>query len=76
LLQIRLYSIIIIIISFTIISSQDLFSSGDLLREEEILGWLVHQKKHSEIPEVTDEMMDRLKEKIEYLAVLFCKLRT
>jgi hypothetical protein len=44
-----------------------------LLREEELLGWLVHQKKHSEIPEVTDEMMDRLKEKIEYLAVLFCK---
>ncbi|XP_021927613.1 uncharacterized protein LOC110833625 isoform X8 [Zootermopsis nevadensis] len=44
---------------------------GDLLREEELLGWLVHQKKHSEIPEVTDEMMDRLKEKIEFLAVLF-----
>jgi hypothetical protein len=44
-----------------------------LLREEELLGWLIHQKKHSEIPEVTDEMMDRLIEKIEYLAVLFCK---
>jgi hypothetical protein len=47
--------------------------SGDLLREEELLGWLVHQKKHSEIPEVTDEMVDRLIEKIDYLAVLFCK---
>jgi len=44
---------------------------GDLLREEELLGWLVHQKKHSEIPEVTDEMVDRLIEKIDYLAVLF-----
>ncbi|KAJ9596073.1 hypothetical protein L9F63_012741 [Diploptera punctata] len=44
---------------------------GDLLREEELLAWLVHQKKHSEIPEVTDEMMDRLKEKIEFLAVFF-----
>ncbi|GFG32944.1 hypothetical protein Cfor_05504, partial [Coptotermes formosanus] len=44
---------------------------GDLLREEELLGWLVHQKKHSEIPDVTDEMVDRLIEKIEYLAVFF-----
>ncbi|KAJ4436885.1 hypothetical protein ANN_17017 [Periplaneta americana] len=44
---------------------------GDLLREEELLGWLVHQKKHSEIPEVTDEMLDRLKDKIEYLVVFF-----
>ncbi|XP_069688963.1 uncharacterized protein hlk isoform X3 [Periplaneta americana] len=44
---------------------------GDLLREEELLGWLVHQKKHSEIPEVTDEMLDRLKDKIQYLVVFF-----
>lgn len=46
---------------------------GDLLKEEELLGWLLHQKKHSEIPEVTDEMMDILIEKKKYLAVLFCK---
>ncbi|KAK9884507.1 hypothetical protein WA026_007346 [Henosepilachna vigintioctopunctata] len=44
---------------------------GDLLKEEELLGWLLHQKKHSEIPEVTDEMMDILIEKKKYLAVLF-----
>lgn len=46
---------------------------GDLLKEDELLGWLLHQKRHSEIPEVTDEMMDQLIETIDYLAVLFCK---
>ncbi|XP_045469597.1 uncharacterized protein LOC123677131 isoform X1 [Harmonia axyridis] len=44
---------------------------GDLLKEDDLLGWLLHQKKHSEIPEVTDEMMDILIEKKKYLAVLF-----
>lgn len=47
---------------------------GDLLKEEDLLGWLIHQKKHSEIPDVTDEMMDRLIETTKYLAVLFCKI--
>ncbi|XP_050343186.1 uncharacterized protein LOC126768861 isoform X4 [Nymphalis io] len=44
---------------------------GDLMKEEELLGWLLHQKRHSEIPEVTDEMMDKLIETAEYLAVIF-----
>ncbi|XP_017783300.1 PREDICTED: uncharacterized protein LOC108567391 isoform X1 [Nicrophorus vespilloides] len=44
---------------------------GDLTKEEELLGWLLHQKRHSEIPDITDEMMDRLIEGTEYLAVLF-----
>lgn len=47
---------------------------GDLLKEDDLLGWLLHQKRHSEIPEVTDEMMDRLIEITDYLAVLFCKI--
>lgn len=47
---------------------------GDLLKEDELLGWLIHQKKHSEIPDITDEMMDRLIDNTKYLAVLFCKL--
>lgn len=47
---------------------------GDLLKEEELLGWLLHQKRHSEIPDITDEMMDKLIESTKYLAVLFCKL--
>lgn len=43
------------------------------MKEEELLGWLIHQKRHSEIPEVTDEMKDKLIETIEHLAVIFCK---
>uniref|UniRef100_A0AAR5Q4V3 Thioredoxin domain-containing protein n=1 Tax=Dendroctonus ponderosae TaxID=77166 RepID=A0AAR5Q4V3_DENPD len=44
---------------------------GDLMKEDELLGWLIHQKKHSEIPDITDEMMDLLIESQKYLAVLF-----
>ncbi|XP_053603360.1 uncharacterized protein hlk isoform X3 [Plodia interpunctella] len=44
---------------------------GDLMKEDELLGWLLHQKRHSEIPEVTDEMMDKLIETTPYLAVIF-----
>ncbi|XP_022825605.1 uncharacterized protein LOC111355775 isoform X4 [Spodoptera litura] len=44
---------------------------GDLMKEEELLGWLLHQKRHSEIPEVTDEMMDKLIVSTPYLAVIF-----
>lgn len=49
---------------------------GDLLKEDELLGWLLHQKRHSEIPDITDEMMDRLIDNTKYLAVLFCKYAT
>ncbi|XP_050440891.1 uncharacterized protein LOC126845910 isoform X3 [Adelges cooleyi] len=45
--------------------------NGDLLKEEEVLSWLIHQKRHSEIPEVTDEIVDKLIESEPYLAVLF-----
>ncbi|XP_045447180.1 uncharacterized protein LOC123655408 isoform X3 [Melitaea cinxia] len=44
---------------------------GDLMKEEELLGWLLHQKRHCEIPEVTDEMMDKLIESSKFLAVIF-----
>ncbi|KAF7270389.1 hypothetical protein GWI33_016650 [Rhynchophorus ferrugineus] len=44
---------------------------GDLTKEEELLGWLIHQKKHSEIPDITDEMMDLLIDSQKFLAVLF-----
>lgn len=46
---------------------------GDLMKEEELLGWLLHQKRHSEIPEITDEMMDRLLETTPFIAVIFCE---
>ncbi|XP_055374125.1 uncharacterized protein LOC129607269 isoform X7 [Condylostylus longicornis] len=44
---------------------------GDLMKEDDLLGWLVHQKRFSEIPEVTDEMKDKLVENEEHLAVIF-----
>ncbi|XP_055921450.1 uncharacterized protein LOC129952700 isoform X9 [Eupeodes corollae] len=44
---------------------------GDLMKEDELLGWLIHQKRYSEIPEVTDEMKDKLIETTEHLAVIF-----
>ncbi|XP_075212452.1 hulk isoform X4 [Lycorma delicatula] len=44
---------------------------GDLMKEEELLSWLIHQKRHSEIAEVTDEILDKLIDSIEFLAVLF-----
>ncbi|KAK0084875.1 hypothetical protein PV325_006196 [Microctonus aethiopoides] len=44
---------------------------GDLMNEDQLLGWLLHQKKHREIPEITDEMMEKLIEHQPYLAVLF-----
>ncbi|KAL6447205.1 hypothetical protein ACFW04_001475 [Cataglyphis niger] len=41
------------------------------MNEDQILGWLLHQKKHAEIPEVTDEMIEKLVETSPYMAVLF-----
>jgi hypothetical protein len=46
---------------------------GDLMQEEEFLGWLIHQKKHTEIPEVTDEMKDKLIDTFPHVAVIFCE---
>lgn len=47
--------------------------AGDLMNEDQLLGWLLHQKKHVEIPEITDEMLEKLVETSPYIAVLFCK---
>lgn len=43
------------------------------MKEEELLSWLIHQKRHSEIADVTDEIVDKLIDTVPYLAVLFCK---
>ncbi|XP_042207519.1 uncharacterized protein LOC121856222 isoform X4 [Homarus americanus] len=45
--------------------------SGNLLAEDEVLDWLVHQVDDDEIEDVTDEMLDRLIDRSEHLAVLF-----
>ncbi|XP_054268035.1 uncharacterized protein LOC128989922 isoform X4 [Macrosteles quadrilineatus] len=44
---------------------------GDLTKEEDLLSWLIHQKRHSEIADITDEILDKLIESVDYLAVLF-----
>jgi len=44
---------------------------GDLTKEDAVLAWLIHQKKFEEIPEITDEMKDKLVETTEHLAIFF-----
>ena len=47
--------------------------SGNLANEDEVLGWLIHQKKSEEIEDVTDEMLNRLVDKHEHVAVVVCE---
>ncbi|CAG0892261.1 unnamed protein product [Darwinula stevensoni] len=44
---------------------------GDLMKEEQVLEWLIHQVQSDEIEEVTDEMLDKLIQEQPFLAVLF-----
>ncbi|XP_018017937.1 uncharacterized protein LOC108674456 isoform X2 [Hyalella azteca] len=44
---------------------------GSLLKEDELLAWLVHQISNDEIEDVTDQMLDKLIVQAEHLAVLF-----
>lgn len=46
---------------------------GNLLKEQEVLNWLVRQKESDEIEDVTPEILDALIQRSDYLAVLFCK---
>lgn len=46
--------------------------TGSLLKEEEVLQWLVHQISNDEIEDVTDQMLDQIIDRAEHLAVLFC----
>lgn len=47
---------------------------GNLEDEDKVLKWFDHQAKHDEIEDVTDEMLDIIIDKFQYVAVLFCKL--
>ncbi len=47
--------------------------AGDLNNENEILGWLIHQMKSDEIEEVTDEMLQKLIESFDKVAVVVCE---
>lgn len=44
-----------------------------MANEDEVLGWLIHQMKSEEIEEVTDEMLEKLLEKHNDVAVVVCK---
>lgn len=46
---------------------------GNLEDEENVLKWFEHQLKSDEIEEVTDEMLDIILAKKQFVAVLFCK---
>lgn len=46
---------------------------GDLSAEEEVLQWLVLQKSEDTIETVNRDMLERLIEETQYLAVFFCK---
>lgn len=47
--------------------------TGDLSAEEDVLQWLVLQKSEDTIETVNRDMMDRLIEETQYLAVFFYK---
>ncbi|XP_037080848.1 uncharacterized protein LOC119101604 isoform X2 [Pollicipes pollicipes] len=44
---------------------------GDLMNEEEVLAWLVHQVNSDEIEDITDEMLDKIIERNPYVAAVF-----
>lgn len=46
---------------------------GNLEDEDKVLKWFEYQVKNDEIEDVTDEMLDILLSKKQYVAVLFCK---
>ncbi|XP_022652688.1 uncharacterized protein LOC111260507 isoform X2 [Varroa jacobsoni] len=44
---------------------------GSLLKEQEVLNWLIRQKESDEIEDVTPEILEALIQRSDYLAVLF-----
>lgn len=46
---------------------------GNLEDEDKVLKWFEHQIKSDEIEDVTDEMLDMIINKRQFVAVLFCK---
>lgn len=49
------------------------YYEGNLEEEEKVLHWLRHQTESDEIEDITDEMLDMIIDKMQYVAVLFCK---
>ncbi|KAH7644929.1 thioredoxin-like protein 1 [Dermatophagoides farinae] len=47
------------------------FYQGDLMNEEKVLQWLIHQKNTDEIEDVSDTVLENMIDSTNYLAVLF-----
>jgi len=48
------------------------FYVGDLLKEKDVLDWLIHQKASDEIEDVSDAVLHQLVATKKHIAVLFC----
>lgn len=46
---------------------------GNLEEEEKVLKWFEHQAKSDEIEDINDEMLEIILDKVQHVAVLFCK---
>lgn len=49
------------------------YYEGNLEEEEKVLQWLHYQSESDQIEDITDEMLDMIIDKMQYVAVLFCK---
>ena len=50
-----------------------LFPSGDLQEESELLTWLLYQMKEDTIENINRDLLLKMMDKFEFLAVFFCK---
>lgn len=46
--------------------------SGDLMNEDAVLAWILNQQKEETIENVNLEILDKILEDEEYVAVFFC----
>lgn len=47
------------------------FHTGDLMKEEEVLAWILKNKEEDMIEEVTDEILENMLKQYEYVLVFF-----
>lgn len=47
---------------------------GNIANKDAIIKWVQEETSSDEIEDITDEMLDAIIEKMEHVAVLFCKL--
>lgn len=49
------------------------FYTGDLMKEGDVLAWLIQQKSTDEIEDVSDAVLHQLVQTKKFIAVLFCE---